>query len=561
MKKRFFALLLAITLLGSACDAMQEQIKIPENTTNMIPVITTPATEAPTEPTAPEETLPAESTVVAPTGDYIKIAGVSIGFKEGEYFSKNRKNGCKTSAYSNGTCHEHSICKPDSPSCLCIGNVNQVDPALGDVPLGSVQCLGFARYCQWVLFGDYATGENYESKGFTDLSGKVPEAACTQEKLKSLYHNAPAGTHIRIGGHSIVVMAADENGMTYVDANFSGITDPCIIKVRYRNWEELKALVDHCGDIEYSVVKAQTVKRVYDGSDFIEYVYDAFGNLREEHHCDYHGHREMSYWYDETGKYTSGRKYDQMTALDRYEYDEEGRLEVHTELYASGKEGKSTLYVYDEKGDLSETKTKAGTLKYATDKTYQIERDSENRIISEKCNSTGIGNPLMYYYTYTYDAQGQLIRKQSEKNGSFTTYEYDTNGNLICQVDNQASGKYWRYTYTYNENNDMLTYTVQQSDSLPQLKVEKEYDARGRVIKHTEYFTGNVFSEVIVTTYEYDSKSNVSKMVITGYNGNVINDQHICYYTYDANGRLTKWNNEQNSYYNYAEIDLTPYYN
>ena len=140
----------------------------------------------------------------------IVIAGVDIGYAVGDFFTKNGKS-CATTAYSNGTCHGHGICITNTDSrCNCLRYWPSKEKQ--QVDLGGTQCFGFARFCQWKVYG-YHDGS---SGKYTDISGQISN--CTASTLKSKLLNCAPATHIRTGddGHSMSVVSTSNTNIQIV---------------------------------------------------------------------------------------------------------------------------------------------------------------------------------------------------------------------------------------------------------------------------------------------------------------------------------------------------------
>ncbi len=147
-------------------------------------------------------------------------------YAPGSYYTKNGK-ACSS-------CHtNNSFSCVDNPSaCNCLRkptiNGNKVD-------LGAVQCLGYARYWQEVLFG---YNEYSDSNKFTKLGAISGSMTATKVKEwfvsnKDMLH---PGTHIRLEGssfnHSIVVLGVDYDAgtFTYIQCNWSNqSTNGCLV--------------------------------------------------------------------------------------------------------------------------------------------------------------------------------------------------------------------------------------------------------------------------------------------------------------------------------------------
>lgn len=111
------------------------------------------------------------------------------------------------------------------------------------VYLGGAQCIGFARYVQYKMYGssDYDDTEHFQVvSGSEDLSGTQVTDGDT---FKNLLMEAGAGAHIRTrtdGGtnpHSLIVTEVTDEGFSYIDANGDG---KGTVRKGTFTWEEYK---------------------------------------------------------------------------------------------------------------------------------------------------------------------------------------------------------------------------------------------------------------------------------------------------------------------------------
>ena len=149
-----------------------------------------------------------------------KMNQVLTTYKPGKsYFTKNG-SAC-------ASCHSNnSFSCVDSPSaCNCLRYVTINGKK---VDLLAVQCFGYARYWQQILFGSHEKN----SSNFKEIAGVSGTLTAANTKVwftnnKSVLH---PGTHIRVynskpaNGHSIVLLNVDYNAgtVTYIDCNWSG---------------------------------------------------------------------------------------------------------------------------------------------------------------------------------------------------------------------------------------------------------------------------------------------------------------------------------------------------
>lgn len=193
-------------------------------------------------------TMLPEVTMQAEAASNIVINGVDIGYANGSYFTKNGR-ACTSTYFSNGRCHKNGVCDDASSSkCNCMRYWPTGSPSTCQVDLLASQCFGFARYCQWRVYG-YHDGNS--SGKFTDLTGKVSASNCTATYLKSKLLNCAPATHLRTGdgGHSISIVSATDYGVNLTDCNSDGYC-----KVRYwtYSWAQLATYLSGRGGLSYA---------------------------------------------------------------------------------------------------------------------------------------------------------------------------------------------------------------------------------------------------------------------------------------------------------------------
>ena len=143
----------------------------------------------------------------------------------GSYFTKNGKS-C--------TCHGKGNCIPSGSDCNCLRYYKYKGKTYD---LLGVQCIGFARMCQLRLFGYFDYGSDKDK--FINLAGKKLYAnEYSLSEIKKYIVKSPMGTHMRIGGHSIIILSADEKGFTTYECNGKTKGSECKIFSRTFTYEE-----------------------------------------------------------------------------------------------------------------------------------------------------------------------------------------------------------------------------------------------------------------------------------------------------------------------------------
>ena len=225
----------------------------------------------------------------------------------------------------------------------------------------------------------------------------------------------------------------------------------------------------------------RVTRAVCDGKSY-EYIYDAYGNLKEKRS---NGKRLVSYTHDRAGQITEIR--DPEGVCTRYEYDILGRrsriynndgLEVRYGYDALNRirhirygNGVETAYTYDGDGNIRTLETKAGEdvlLSFA----YRYDGNG-NRTAKTGMQATlgGIttGNNALDI-SYAYDVRGQLLEER--RNGASVCYAYDKAGNRIRKTDAQGEIR-----YLYNEKNQLV------EEESPADRKQFSYDRQGGIIE------------------------------------------------------------------------------
>lgn len=134
---------------------------------------------------------------------------------------------------------------------------------------------------------------------------------------------------------------------------------------------------------------------------------------------------------------------------DTKNYNNFDKLSQESHFDATDKVTTLTDYFYDTKGNLLSDKTLRNTVVFAETK---HEYDLKNNL-SKKIRFNGKG-AIDYYFTYEYDALGNLLKENYFYNDqviSVRTFEYDTKGNKIKEIYFDRTGnvnmyKTWEYS-------------------------------------------------------------------------------------------------------------------
>ena len=192
--------------------------------------------------------------VVMPTmsvsaANNIIIAGIDIGYSNGSYFTKNGKSCATMSGYwSNGRCHKNGVCdSATSYKCNCMRYYPTGNPNTCQVDLKASQCWGFARYCEWKVYGFH---DGLSASKFRTTVGKTNANSCTESYIKSKFYNIAVASHLRTGdgGHSLSIISTDESGVIWVDCNSDGY---CKVIVHNQTWAQFANYLKGRSGISY----------------------------------------------------------------------------------------------------------------------------------------------------------------------------------------------------------------------------------------------------------------------------------------------------------------------
>ena len=229
----------------------------------------------------------------------------------------------------------------------------------------------------------------------------------------------------------------------------------------------------------------RVTRAVCDGKSY-EYIYDAYGNLKEKRS---NGKRLVSYTHDRAGQITEIR--DPEGVCTRYEYDILGRrsrifnddgLEVRYGYDALNRirhirygNGVETAYTYDGDGNIRTLETKAGedvllsfAYRYDGNGNRTAKTGTQAALGGITSEITAGNNALDL--SYNYDVRGQLLEER--RNGASVCYAYDKAGNRIRKTDVQGEIR-----YLYNEKNQLI------AEESPADRKQFSYDRQGGIIE------------------------------------------------------------------------------
>ena len=229
----------------------------------------------------------------------------------------------------------------------------------------------------------------------------------------------------------------------------------------------------------------RVTRAVCDGKSY-EYIYDAYGNLKEKRS---NGKRLVSYTHDRAGQITEIR--DPAGVSTRYEYDILGRrsrifnddgLEVRYGYDALNRirhirygNGVKTAYTYDGDGNVRTLETRAGEDVLLS---FAYRYDGNGNRTAKAGTQAALGGITSEITTgnnaldlsYAYDVRGQLLEER--RNGASVCYAYDKAGNRIRKTDAQGEIR-----YLYNEKNQLI------AEESPVDRKQFSYDRQGGIIE------------------------------------------------------------------------------
>ena len=236
----------------------------------------------------------------------------------------------------------------------------------------------------------------------------------------------------------------------------------------------------------------RVTRAVCDGKSY-EYIYDAYGNLKEKRS---NGKRLVSYTHDRAGQITEIR--DPTGVSTRYEYDILGRrsrifnddgLEVRYGYDALNRirhirygNGVETACTYDGDGNIRTLETRAGEnvlLSFAYRYDGNGNRTAKTGTQAALGGITAGNNALDL--SYNYDVRGQLLEER--RNGASVCYAYDKAGNRIRKTDAQGEIR-----YLYNEKNQLV------EEESPADRKQFSYDRQGGIIEEKNLAGIRLFS-------------------------------------------------------------------
>ncbi len=162
----------------------------------------------------------------------------------------------------------------------------------------------------------------------------------------------------------------------------------------------------------------------------------------------------------------SGKPGNDQTDQYTYEYNADGS---YKETYQDGSFGMKSYQWYDAKGKLTKSQSPDGN-------TTNFSYNPAGKIVSSK--SDGKNGGVKSGQLYTYNAKGQLVKRQSEVDGmkTVTSFEYDTKGKLVRQKINWSGETTESVTtFEYNEKGLLKKSVMKDETNVTTTEYEYEY--------------------------------------------------------------------------------------
>ena len=192
-----------------------------------------------------------------------------------------------------------------------------------------------------------------------------------------------------------------------------------------------------------------------------EYIYDSNGNLLQEKGQDY----IIEYTYSDNGLCVKKTKHSSTlsTKTIEYMYDDSGKC--LTEIETNGNDTPITYtYTYNENGQCIQKRNEKETIEYMYDNKGNCIEENGTHTTYRWVSLNGAVTVCSYYYyttiTRKYDSQNNLISEVERESSdyeitpiyTFNEYTYDTYGNLVKRIcRNGHENKTHEYIYDYNE--------------------------------------------------------------------------------------------------------------
>lgn len=195
----------------------------------------------------------------------------------------------------------------------------------------------------------------------------------------------------------------------------------------------------------------------------------------------------FNFTYDSVGRRTQ-LKYPKTLLTSNYTYNKASFLTAMSTIKSDNTEVTKSDYTYDKVGNRTSVTTLGGTTNYGYDTIYRLKTASPSFGFPETYTYDAVGNRTSAHLSsgYSYNAANELTSDQ------WFTYVYDADGNLTSKTE-KASGLITQYSY--DAENQLVSMQIPDG---PLVRIG--YDGLGRRIWKE---SGGVFA---ITKYVYDNE-------------------------------------------------------
>lgn len=343
------------------------------------------------------------------------------------------------------------------------------------------------------------TGNKYNKNGSV-LESKDEEGRVTKYSYDSM--NREISTELIVG---------DETKTTNIEYSYGSVSINDGISIKSIKNTTIVTTTNQKGEVvgkTYTDALGRTVREMNNGL-YTDYTYDNNGRVyttyvggTDETSPDLIVDGKLSVsTYDDMGNVTativnpeiSGTsfKVGENSIVTKNVYDKEGKLKTATDG-----NGNVTSYDYDEQGRIMKV-TSSGSVKetYSYD---NLEKGNDGKY-EAVVESVTYANGAISKTTSNGSEQIMSVKDETKDGNLETTYEYDKNGQLVCE--NYSDGSCIKYEYdVYGNQIKKSTYNSLQ-DSEPINITEYTYDSEGKISKTVDIKSGKTYR---YTYYEYD---------------------------------------------------------
>lgn len=237
-------------------------------------------------------------------------------------------------------------------------------------------------------------------------------------------------------------------------------------------------------------------------------------------------------------------------------YDAKGNVLTDITKYSNYTD--ELRYTYDARGNITRYTYKSTDPSYPMSYTYTYTHDAQDNLLTVKYTDEQSPN-ANYVSTYTYDANGNMVRESLVYNDNSTAeyaYTYDANHQVVKLVQSYNGETLFTTTYTYDNRGNVLTQHDVAADKSYETLTTNTYDSRNNllscVIKDVYRYDGQESVSTTTETYTYDRDDNILSMTYSDGSYSTTNR-----FTYDDRGNVLKESYSDNEQYSH---DITTTY-